>query len=273
MTTILSEGSGGSATIINDTTGHFNWTAVIGGAAVAVATGFFLTLLGAGFGLTLMPRQPGGGFFTLGAIYFLAAQAFGFVAGGHVTGRLIGPALESKKEEEWRAGLAGLVMWAIAVAAGLVLLALVAAGGTLRLHGDGPRSESSIAGYWADVLLTPMGEHAPIRGEELAQDKLEAARMLTADLHPGNAAHNANREDLIRLTAMDAGGSFEATNARVDFVEARMRDELDAARKAAGYAALWMACSLLFGAVLAVASAISAGWEEDKLGFSMARRY
>jgi len=25
--------------------------------------------------------------------------------------------------------------------------------------------------------------------------------------------------------------------------------------------------------VLAVASAISAGWEEDKLGFSMARRY
>ena len=55
---------------------------------------------------------------------------------------------------------------------------------------------------------------------------------------------------------MDAGGSFEATNARVDFVEARMREELDAARKAAGYSALWMACALLFGAVLAVALAV-----------------
>ena len=72
---------------------------------------------------------------------------------------------------------------------------------------------------------------------------------------------------------MDAGGSYEATAARVDFVEARMREELDMARKGAGYAALWMAFSLLFGAMLAVASAISAGWEEDKLGFSMKRRY
>ena len=273
MTTTVLSDSSGSATVVREDAGRFSWSAVIGGAVVAVATAFFLTMLGAGLGLTLMPRQPGGGFFTLGAIYFLAAQAFGFAAGGHVTGRLIGPALESRKEEEWRAGLAGLVMWAITVAAGLVLLALVAAGGGPRLHGDSPRSESSIASYWADVLLQPMGEHPPVRGEELAQDKLEAARVLVADLHPGNAAHNANREDLIRLTAMNAGGSYEATSARVDFVEARMRDELDAARKAAGYAALWMACSLLFGAVLAVASAISAGWEEDKLGFSMARRY
>jgi hypothetical protein len=271
MTTILSDSSG-TAAVVRDP-GRFNWSAAIGGAAVAVATGFFLTVLGAGFGLTLMPRQPGGGFFTLGAIYFLAAQAFGFVAGGHVTGRLIGPALESRREEEWRAGLHGLVMWAITVAAGLALLALVAAGGGPRLHGDSPRSESSIASYWADMLLQPMGPHTPARGEELAQDKLEAARVLVADLHPGNAVHNSNRENLIRLTAMDAGGSYEAASARVDFVETRMRDELNAARKAAGYAALWLACALLFGVVLAVASAISAGWEEDKLGFSMARRY
>jgi hypothetical protein len=271
MTTILSD-SPGTATVVRDP-GRFNWSAVIGGGAVAVATAFFLTVLGAGFGLTLMPRQPGGSFFTLGAIYVLAAQAFGFAAGGHVTGRLIGPALESRREEEWRAGLHGLVMWAMTVAGGLVLLALVAAGGGARLHGNTPRSESSIASYWADVLLQPMGEHPPVRGEELAQDKLEAARVLMADLHPGNAVHNANREDLMRLTAMDAGGSYEATSARVDFVETRMRDELNAARKVVGYAALWIAFSLLFGAVLAVAAAISAGWEEDKLGFSMARRY
>lgn len=267
-TAILSEGPAPS--IVSE---RFNWSAVIGGAAVAVATAFFLTILGAGFGLTLMPRQPGAGFFTLGAIYVLAAQAFGFVAGGHVTGRLIGPALESRREEEWRAGLHGLVMWAITVAAGLVLLVLGVAVGAQRLHGDGPRSESSIAAYWADVLLQPMGPHQPVRGEDLAQDKLEAARMLVADLRPGNPAHNANREDLMRLTAMNAGGSYEATAARVDFVEARMRQELDMARRSAGYAALWIAAALLFGVVLAVASAISAGWEEDRLGFSMARRY
>jgi hypothetical protein len=270
-TTVLSEDT---ATIVSDdSAGRFNWNATIGGAAVAVATAFFLTVLGLGFGLTLMPRQPGTAFFTLGAIYFLAAQAFGFVAGGHVTGRLIGPALESKRQEEWRAGLHGLVMWAITVAAGLVLLALVAAGGDLRLHGEGPRSESSIATYWTDILLQPMGPHQAARGEDITQDKAEAARVLAADLHPGNPVHTANREDLIRLTAKNAGGSYETAAARVDFVEARMHEELDMARKAAGYSALWMALSLLFGAVLTVAAAISAGWEEDKLGFSMARRY
>ena len=30
-----------------------------------------------------------------------------------LAGRLIGPALETKREEEWRAGLHGLVVWAI----------------------------------------------------------------------------------------------------------------------------------------------------------------
>ena len=91
------------------------------------------------------------------------------------------------------------------------------------------------------MLLHPMGQHAPARGEELAQDKLEAARVLAADLHPGNAAHNANRDDLIRLTAMDAGGSYEA-DSRVGWISSKRAcaDELDTARKAAGYAALWI---------------------------------
>jgi hypothetical protein len=266
--TNLSDGS-----ISDDTAHRFNWGAVIAGAAVATATAFFLTVLGAGFGLTLMPRGASTGFFTLGAIYVLTAQAFGFAAGGHLVGRLIGPAVETKKAEEIRAGAHGLVTWAITVVAGLVLLALVAAGGGPRLHGDGARSESSISAYWADILLHPMGPHNPARGEDLAQDKLEAARVLAADMHPGNPAHAQNLDDLVRLTAMDAGGSIHETTARVDFVEAQMRREIDMARKAAGYAALWTALALLFGAALAVAAAISARWEDDKLGFSMKRRY
>ena len=270
-TTVLSDGSPGSATIVSDN--RFNWGAVIAGAAVATATAFFLTILGAGFGLTLMPRGGSTTFLTLGAIYVLAAQAFGFAAGGHVTGRLIGQAVETAKEEEIRAGAHGLVMWAITVAAGLALLAIVAAGGGPRLHGDSPRSESSISAYWADILLHPMGPHDAARGDDLAQDKLEAGRVLAADVHPGNAAHSYNRDDLIRLTMMDAGGSYAQAENRVDFVESQMRQELDMARKAAGFAALWTALALLFGAVLSVAAAISARWEDDKIGFSMKRRY
>ena len=270
-TTVLSDDT---ATIVSDETANrFNWGAAIAGAAVATATAFFLIVLGAGFGLTLMPRGGSTTFLTLGAIYVLAAQAFGFAAGGHVVGRLIGPAVETKQEEEIRAGAHGLVMWAITVVAGLALLALAAAGGAPRLHGGSPRSESSISAYWADILLHPMGPHAATRGEDLAQDKAEAARVLAADMHPGNTAHADNRDDLLRLTAMDAGGSYQQTAERVDFVEYQMRQELDMARKGAGYAALWVGLALLFGAVLSIAAAISARWEDDKIGFSMKPRY
>lgn len=273
-TTVLSEGSDRSATIVSDDTDRgFQWSAVIAGAAVASATAFFLVVLGAGFGLTLMPRNGGSAFFTLGAIYVLAAQAFGFAAGGHVAGRLIGPALETRREEEWRAGLHGLVMWAMTVVAGLVVLALLAAGGGPRLGGPSPRNDSTIAAYWSDVLLAPMGPHAEISGQDLEQDKQEVARVLIADLRPADAARGPNRDDLVRLTAKDAGASYDAAVQRVDFVEAQLRQELDMVRKAAGYAALWTAFALLFGAVLGIASAISAGWEDDKLSFSMARRY
>lgn len=264
--TVLSEGSN---TVLVTPGFRFNWSAVIAGAAVAAATGFFLIVLGAGFGLML--RSSTATFFTLGAIWVLAAQAFGFAAGGHVTGRLIGPKLETHREEEFRAGAHGLVMWAITVAAGLVLLALVAAGGA-AMHREDVRSPASISSYWADMLLHPDAPHSMARGEDIAQDKLAAARILVADLRPGNTEHSANRAELARLAAMDGGMSYGEATDRVNFVEDHMKMELDTARKAAGYAALWIALALLFGAVVSVAAAISAGWEDDKLSFSLARR-
>jgi hypothetical protein len=251
---------------------RFSWSAVIAGAAVSAATAFFLVTLGAGFGLMLVPATGAAVFWGLGAIYVLVAQAFGFAAGGHVTGRLMGPAAETTREEEIRAGAHGLVMWAISVAAGLAILALVVAAGG-PLHRDSTRSESSIGAYWADVLLQPASDHAMARGDDLAHDKAEAARVLAADLHPGALASEANRADLARLAVMDAGlGHAEAVD-RVNYVESRMRQELDTLRRAAAYAALWTALALLFGAVVSVVATISARWEDDKLHFSMARRY
>jgi hypothetical protein len=153
-----------------------------------------------------------------------------------------------------------------------VLLALAVAGGS-PLHQRDARSTSSISAYWSDVLLSPVTEHAMARGDDLDHDKTEAARVLAADLHPGALARTENHADLVRLTMMDAGLSAGEADDRVTFVESRMRQELDTARKAAGYAALWTALALLFGAVLSVAAAISARWEDDKLHFSWARRY
>src|ERR1700753_2222184 len=106
--TVLSEGS--STTVVAVPT-RYTCSAFIAAAAIAVATGFFLIVLGAGFGLML--RTSTGTFLTLGAIWVLAAQAFAFAAGGHVTGLLIGPKLETHRDEEYRAGGDGLVIGAV----------------------------------------------------------------------------------------------------------------------------------------------------------------
>src|SRR6185503_5571460 len=84
--------------------GHrFAWTAVFAGALVTTAVTLFLLALGSGFGLSLvsarsMTQDKAVTFLTLGAIYFFAAQAFGFALGGHLAGRLMGPVLENRRE-------------------------------------------------------------------------------------------------------------------------------------------------------------------------------
>jgi len=265
-TTVLSQDT---ATVVDDRSrSALDWGAVIAGALVAAATSLFLVMLGAGLGLVLISGT--GALLTLGGIWVLASQAFGFAAGGHVAGRLIGPMVESRRAEEFRAGLHGLVTWAFATVAGLALLALVAAGG-MHVHGPAPDTASTITGHWADILLAPDSDHALAHGEDLNHDKQEAARVLAADLMP-NADHAANRADLARLVVMDAGLSHGDALDRINYVESRLKKDLDDARKAAGYGALWMALGLLFGAVVSVAAAISARWEDDKLHFSWARR-
>ena len=245
---------------------RFHWGPVIAGALVAAATAFFLVALGTGFGLALSPHTGAKTFLTLGAIYFFAAQAFGFAAGGHVTGRLIGPARESLREEEFRAGLPDLVMWAVAVVAGLVMLALAAMTNTGTM--PAPAEAMASGDYWTDTLFRT--DRSDVSAADLETDKASASRLLAQDMVAPKAE---NAQELARLVVLDTELSHNAALGRVVFVESQMRQEAEAARKAAAYASLWTAFALLFGAVIAVAAAISARWEDDKLSFGFARRY
>jgi hypothetical protein len=263
-TTVLSDDT---ATIVGDEAGRFNWGATIAGAVIATAVTFFLVTLGSGIGLALVsPRTTATGmaaYLTGGAIYFFAAQAFGFAAGAHVTGRLIGPAIENAKEEEFRAGAHGLAVWALAIVAGLVILALAAAAGQ-----GADRAQAAPTSYWADMLLTPAGPVAPAN---IANDKLEASRILAMDLAAG-PGNSAGHEELLRLVMQDTG-LREGAAARVDNTEAQMRADANAVRKAASIVTIWTALALLFGAVVSVAAAISARWEDDRISFGWAPRH
>ena len=144
---------------------RFSWSAAFAGAFVATAVSFFLLALGSGFGLALVSNKTAvpASFLTLGAIYFLAAQAFGFAAGGHIAGRLIGPMPETAKEENFRSAAHGLVVWALAVVVTAVLVAIgaLAAGTSPTLMAAvSPKTESAAlqpayVSYWVDMLFRP----------------------------------------------------------------------------------------------------------------------
>jgi hypothetical protein len=161
---------------------RFSWRAALAGAVVATAVTLLLITLGTGLGLSLVttPKLLHGAtptFLTLGAIYFLAAQAFGFAVGGHLTGRLIGPAVETREEEEFRAGAHGAGVWAI----GVVATSLLAFAGALVAEGTAPNILASTGlsnakdgsdltplstAYWTDILFrqTSLNSQASISG-------------------------------------------------------------------------------------------------------------
>ncbi|MEJ0043532.1 MAG: hypothetical protein WDM81_15515 [Rhizomicrobium sp.] len=186
ITTIVDEGT----TIVGEAPRRFSWSAAFAGAFVAAGVTFLLVTLGSGVGLSLVTARhaTAGGtttFLTLGAVYFLAAQAFGFAAGGHIVGRLIGPAIETSREEDFRAGAHGLVAWSIAVvatAAVVALSALVAGtattasavnGALATVTANATRSDAAqpaATSYWVDRLFRPATvQSASLSGRQYAQ--------------------------------------------------------------------------------------------------------
>ncbi|HEY5047813.1 MAG TPA: hypothetical protein VII49_07340 [Rhizomicrobium sp.] len=266
----------------NESTGYrFSWGLAIAGGVAATAVTFFLLTLGSGFGLLLVnpvtrtgPSLPA--FLTGGAIYFFAAQAFGFAVGGHVVGRLLGPLTESRIQEDVRAAAHGLISWAVTILATLsiiVLAALTAANSgaaTAGLYGAGPRhAELTTTAYLVDVLFRPAAAETRDAGSPAAMAAhMEAARILDAGMARGAQIAPEDRARLAVLVAKQAGISEADSTSRIDRMQAdiqnRTKHAADIARKAASYAALWLAFAMLFGAIVSVAAAIYARDEDDR---------
>src|ERR1041385_5946405 len=183
VTTIISEGGSAEADEAEESFHHrISWASIFVGAVVGTATIFFLLTFGAGVGLSLVPASgvASKGFLTLGAIYFLAAQAMGFAVGGHIVGRLIGPMAETDREEEFRAAAHGLTVWGLCVTATAVLVLMsswVAAGSSAIAGGCAMSTNSStspapaVPAYWTDVLFRPAATpmHAALTWKRYAQ--------------------------------------------------------------------------------------------------------
>lgn len=257
---------------------RFSWGLAIGGGVIATAVTFFLLTLGSGFGLLLVSPYHGGVsapvFFTGGAIYFFVAQAFGFAVGGHFAGRLLGPLIETQMQEDIRAGAHALVAWAVAVLATLTVVTFagltVASTGakTAALYGSAA-SQANVVGpttYLVDKLYRPESGGA---SADAVAPRAEAARILEAGIANGGALATDDHARLVSLVSREAGVTHDVAEQRVNAMQsdisAKTKRAADIARKTASYTSLWIAFSLLFGAIVAMGAAVSARIEDDRL--------
>jgi hypothetical protein len=253
----------------DENTGYrFSWGLAIMGGVIATAVTFFLLTLGAGFGLLFVHPNlhAAPSFLTGGAIYFFIAQAFGFAVGGHFAGRLIGPLPESKIQEEFRAEAHGFVAWAVAVLATVTMVAFIGmaantGSGTAALYGmSSSKTESAPTAYLVDVLFRP-NANAPEGA------RAEAGRILDAGLARGEQIAADDKDRLMTLVATQANMTRDAASVRIDNlqadVQAKTRKAADLARKVASYTSLWIALSLLFGALVSMIAAVMARNEDD----------
>src|SRR5579871_4445150 len=207
---------------------EFHWGAVIAGALSAAGVSFFLITLGSGIGLALAspvnPPASNTAFLTLGAIYFFAAQAFGFTVGGYLVGRLIGPEVENTEEEEFRTAAHGFTMWALAIVVGLFVLWFSTLAGAAAMSAGTAPNRSDNSGYYTDLLFRP-AQNTPA----VAADKAEAGRIIAASAAAGAAQNQADNARLAQMIAQDAGISDADARARVTQVQSQMRQAADTA--------------------------------------------
>lgn len=256
---------------------RFSWGIAIAGGVVATAVTFILLTLGAGFGLLLTGHaaHPGTSpaFLAGGGIYFFVVQAFGFAVGGHLAGRLLGPLIETQREEDIRAGAHGFVSWAVAILVTLLVMAFAGmtaattGAATTAIYGASTSDHLlSPTPYLVDKLFRPEGPRRMFPSDVYADaaERAEATRLLEASVVNDQPLNPDDRERLIQLVSDRTGLSPQAAADRVDNFQNSVRHDAHATRRAASYASLWIAFSLIFGAIVAMASAVFARIEDDK---------
>jgi hypothetical protein len=209
--------------------------------------------------------------------------------------------LESRDEEIFHSSAHGLVTWALAV---LMTATMVAVSGlTLTGSGlnaaallgasnqtNTTSSNSDMTGYWVDTLFrpsrgtvpsttspgatagspgTPSPVTAPVTmGQTENQARAEVGRILTVGLVHGEKLSTADHDQVALLVSKFTGAQLSEASQRVDDVQNQIHQQLvaaaEAARRFSRYISLWLAASLIFGALAASAMAVTGRWVDDE---------
>jgi hypothetical protein len=179
------------------------WSAVLGGAAVAVATWMLLQLLGLGLGLKAVEVTSAsslqGSAMGVGVVG-IAAPVIAFFVGGLVAGRAAANGLGRTNS-----ALAGLVTWGVGTIAGMLVIGMVVS----SLVGGAVAIGTSAAGVAGDAIGNAAGGLATRAhpGDVLRGTGTEADDRMRADLE---ARATSARDTAIRAaqTTAEASGQL-----------------------------------------------------------------
>ncbi len=246
-----------------------SWSAVFAGATVTAALGLVLLALGVGFGLSVTSEWSNRGSTTttlaVSAIaWMVAMQMVASGVGGYLAGRLRTKWMRVHGDEvHFRDTAHGFLSWSVATIVAATLLATAAAALVTTPGPSGEPSRSGLVGsYYVDAMFRPSrpGTTDVVSDETRA----EAGRVLAVVIEQAPGA-TADRDYLIRLVSSRTGLTPSEAERQVDDVLARGRSDLDAVRKTAARASLWMFLALLVGAFCSSVAATIGGRQRDHI--------
>ena len=256
------------------------WGAVLAGAVLAAAVSFVLLTFGAAIGLSATSPWPNSGLSakviaSLAVFWAMAQQIGSIMLGGYVAGRMRSRWHEPGHEAEFRDGLHGALVWAVAVLISAFLVFMTAgmaastgadiagkAAGSLVSTTDpmdavldtmlGPTATAQAAAPAAPAAGPPTSAR-PRAANAATGDgtRAEASRILASSVASGSIT-NENRTQLAQLVAQRTGVSQQEAERRVDVAVNATRAAADKARRAAVLTGFVTAAGLLIS--------LAAGW-------------
>jgi hypothetical protein len=244
------------------------WSAIFGGALAAIAITMILSPLGTALGFSLASpwhqnNDAGKAITASAAIWLIVVQWISSGFGGYLTGRLRTKWVGAHTHEVFFRDTAhGFLSWALATVVGVAVIVGVMSNMSGAMgHGMAHHeaNASSPEAYYTDSLFRT---HTSSSDAVSDQDRAEATRIMTRGLAKGGMSDN-DRIYLSQLVQTRTGLTSADADQRVSNVMTEQKAALDAARKTAAEASIFLCLALLLGAFIASIGGALGGRHRD----------
>lgn len=260
-----------------------SWGAVIAGGIASAAVTLVLLAFGIGVGFSVISpwsdQGVSGTTFHVGAgIYLIVVAMLASTVGGYLAGRLRNRWAGVHQDEVYFRDTAhGFLAWAFATVLGASVLGaaathilagasaglIPAAGATAGMAASNATDEYVDMLLRSDTAAAPAASSQPAAGNDQAATRAELGRLITNAVRKGGDLSAADRAYVARVVAARTGVSQADAEKRVNDVIVQAKKAADDARKAAAKLSLWLAASMLAGALAASLAATEGGLLRD----------